>query len=223
MRALVFVLLLTTASGCRSKSLPPASEPPASSAAPESATARFWSWFRQNAAALRADADLERTMNRISAELAKEHDGVFAEIGGDGPNRTLVLSVDGKKELFPLVQALYAARPSVEGWTIVAFRQRDADLTPIEMGGRKLDPKAMKFVAKKNGSVFDVTIYVPGFTNADDFGSILFIALDHTVGEYDMETRVGGIDWQKLEKAPADARPLGELPKLIDETFPPKH
>ncbi len=35
-----------------------------------------------------------------------------------------------------------------------------------------------------------------------------------------METRIGGIEWMELEAAPPTAKPLAELPKLIDETFP---
>lgn len=216
------LLVALTIVGCRSKAAPTPSATAATSAstAPADGTAAFWKWFQKNADGLRADADLQHTMERISTELEKGHKGVFAEIGADGANRLLVLSVDGDKKLFPLVQQLYKARPTVEGWTVAAFRQRDKDLTVIEMGGRKLDPKSMKVVAEKNGEVFDVTVYVPGFTTTEDFGSILFITLDHTVGEYDMETRIGAIDWVSLDKAPATARPLAELPKLIDESFP---
>lgn len=220
--ALVVSLLLSTF-GCKSKLAPPVSETPAPTAASaETAEARFWKWFVQNADALHAEPDLRKVMERISDELAKVDKGVFAEIGSDGDERLLVMSVDGDKKLFPVVERLYAARPKIEGWKIVAFRQRDKDLTVIEMSGRKLDPKAMKFVAERKAELLDVTIYIPGFTSAKEFGSILFIALDHTVGEYDMETRIGGIDWAKLESAPPDARPLSELPKLIDETFPRK-
>lgn len=217
-RVRVLVVLLVAlfgGAGCKSKGLPSVAVSSADTAA-----GRFWRWFEANAKDLRAEPDLPKTMERISEALAKEHKGVFAEIGSDGSDRLLVLSVDGDKKLFPMVEQLYAVRPKVPGWKLIAFRQRDASLSTIEMNGRKLEPKAMKFIAERHGALFDVTVYVPGFTTADDFGNILFIALDHVVGEYDMETRIGGIEWAKLEAAPATARPLADLPKLIDETFP---
>jgi hypothetical protein len=222
MRLVGLAALCLATFACQPKTSAPAKEASVESDATseERPEARFWKWFAQNAAALRSDTDLRSVMERISEELAKVDKGVFAEIGSEGDQRLLVLSVDGDKKLFPVVERLYAARPKVAGWKIVAFRQRDPELTVIEMDGKKLDPGAMKFVAKKNGEVLDVVIYVPNFTSAKALGSILFVALDHTVGEYDAEMRIGGIEWAKLESAPADARPFAELPKLIDRTFP---
>ncbi|MBK7401248.1 MAG: hypothetical protein IPJ34_34585 [Myxococcales bacterium] len=77
------------------------------------------------------------------------------------------------------------------------------------MNGRKLEPKAMKFIAERHGALFDVTVYVPGFTTREDFGNILFIALDHVVGEYDMETRIGGIEWASRPMPASGLRPRG--------------
>jgi hypothetical protein len=219
--ATIFLL----AAGCRGRAPPPAAQqtqpPPPPSAAPatDPAIAAFWGWFGKNAASLLAEPEPVEAMKQISAELAKINRGVFAEIASEKDHRTMVLSADGNHELFPIVKKIYAARIPAPGWTVVAFRQRDPTFNPIEMNGRKLDARTMKFVASRNGEVLDVTIYVPGFTNEKDFGSILFIALDHTVGEHDSETRLGGIEWDSTAKAPAHARPLTELPALIDSTF----
>src|SRR5579871_510820 len=81
-------------------------------AAPNSTpTASFWAWFQENAQGLHAEKDLQRAMEVISNALAKVHPGVFAEIGESRESRQLVISVDGKTELFPVVQEIYAARP----------------------------------------------------------------------------------------------------------------
>jgi hypothetical protein len=187
------------------------------------ATPAFWKWFQKNAAALRADKNLQRTMETISKELERGHPGVFAEIGGIGTDRMLVISVDGKRELFPAVQEIYAARPTVAGWKIVAFRPRmePGDPFVINMNGKKLDPKLMKFTGARNGEKLDISVFIPGFTTLEEFGQGSFIVLDHVVGEYDMETKIGGIRWAAIDKAPAPARPLVELPALLDKTFPP--
>lgn len=182
------------------------------------ATAAFWAWFQKTAPELHADTDLRHVMERISAELAKIDKGVFAEIGGDAKTRLLVISVDGKKDLFPKVQAIQAAAPKVDGWKIVAFRQRSApgEMAKFQLGGKTLDPAQIKLVAKANGDKLDIDVYMPSFTTHDEMAQIGFIVLDHTVGEYDMETRIGGIEFLPLEKAPAGARPMADLPAIVD-------
>ena len=182
------------------------------------ATAAFWTWFQTNAAQLHADTDLRKVMERISAELAKIDKGVFAEIGGDAKTRVLVISVNGKKELFPKVQAIHAAAPKVDGWSIVAFRQRRApgDIAKFQLGGKTLDPAQIKFVAKANADKLDLDVFMPSFTTHDEMAQIGFIVLDHSIGELDMETRIGGIEFLPLDKAPAAAKPLAELPSIVD-------
>jgi hypothetical protein len=194
-----------------------------SAAAADSATiAAFWAWFQKNATALHADKDLQRAVETISEALEKVHPGVFAEIGTSRKDRQLVISVDGKRELFPVVQAIYAVRPKIPGWTIVAFRPRSDPGFVIEMNGKKLDPKTMKVTAASDGQKLDINVFVPGFTTLEDLGQASFIVLDHLVGEYDMETRIGGIEWAAIERAPATARSLVDLPAILDKAFPRK-
>jgi hypothetical protein len=224
MRLLTLVCLLALCA-CKGASPAPATETatgtPATAAAPAAAPVAvdpakvdaFWTWFQAHAAELRADKDYQHTMESISAELEKVHPGVFAEIGGT-PNGDpkLVISVDGKKDLFPVVQAVYAKRPSVPGWAIVAFRQRDTGMK-IDMGGKTLDPATITFAAQK-GRLLDLTLYVPAYDKSLD--QALFVLLDHVVGEYDMETKIGGIEFAPLDRAPSSARPLTELPAAVD-------
>src|SRR4051812_27545759 len=222
-RCLVVLLALAFAAcgSKKDKDVPPAAT--ASGSAPAPATASkaeaFWAWFREHAAALRADADMQKTMESISSEVEKAYPGVFAEIGKEGDDRMLVLSVDGKKDLFPAVQELYAARPKdVKGWTIVAFRPRakPGEMPTIEIEGKKLEPEKIKFVGAPADGKLDITVFIPGFTTMEEMGNLGFVILDHTVGEYDLETKVGGIDFAALDKAPRDAKPLSELPKMVD-------
>ena len=210
----------TSPAPASSATAPSAAAPPpgaSSAAAASEADRAFWDWFVAHAAALRAEPALPTVMETVSARIEAIHPGVFAEIG-DGATRTLVISADGQRELFPAVQALYAARPAaVPGWTIVAFRQRDPspDLV-IEMGDVTLDPATMRFVAREHDGMLDVAVFVPGFTSREAMAQPLYIVLDHTVGEYDMETKIAGIDVAPIEQAPAGARPLRELPALLD-------
>jgi hypothetical protein len=156
-------------------------------------------------------------MEEINQHLEPGHAGIFVEVGEEGGDRELVISADGIRDKFPLVQQVYAARPTVAGWKIVAFRPRDAKPFAIEMDGLKLDPKLIKFVGQRDGDKLSIAVFVPGFTDDTSMKQALYIVLDHTVGEYDMETKISGIDFAALTKAPRDAKPLTELPSLLDK------
>lgn len=178
--------------------------------------ATFWNWFTENAAALRTEDDLQHVMERVSAEVERVNPGVFAEIGRAGDNRELVLTADGNKDLFPIVQELYARRPRVAGWNVVAFRQRGDLSLSIEFGGRSVALRSLKFVAVTDGSKLDVEVFIPGFTTMEEMGQMGFVILDHVVGEYDMETKVRAVELSAIDKAPPAARPIAELPALLD-------
>src|SRR4051812_4668968 len=168
----------------------------------------FWKWFQGNAKSLHDDKDLQHTMETISDKLDQIQPGLIGEIGVSGEKHDLVITADGKKELFPRVQEVYAARPTVEGWNIIAFRPRmkpgEKPFT-IEMGKTKIDPTTVKYVSQPDGKKLDIQVYIPGYTTDEEMGQVGFLILDHTVGEYDMETKIQGIDFAALTKAPATA------------------
>jgi hypothetical protein len=187
------------------------------SAAPD-ADQVFWKWFVDHADAL-SKAQLVDVMNQVQEALDKGHHGVFAEVGQDGDSRLLVLTADGDRAVFPDVQHLISGRPELKGWKIVAFRQRDTerDMPTLEMGGVKLERSAVRFVAQRSEDKLDVQLFIPGYVDGQKkLGSLAFLALDHTVGEYDAETKIGALDLLPIERAPANARPLAELPAQVD-------
>jgi hypothetical protein len=188
-------------------------------AAPTSRITAFWTWFVQHAAELEKEPDIQKCMERISDETAKIDPGLIGEVALEGKTRQLVLTADGKRELFPLVKATFDARPAhIEGWSVIAFRPRDnrTQGMTIEIGGQKVDAKLVKFEAAPSGHKLDVVVYIPHFTTMEEMGTIGFLLLDHTVGEYDMETKIGGVDFMSLDKAPRTAKPLTELPAQVD-------
>jgi hypothetical protein len=171
----------------------------------------FWTYFTAHAAEL-ANEPLETATSDLQHALAPVHPGVIVELGAQGASRTLVLSADGDRAMFPAIQALFAKRPAVPGWNVVAFHQRETErpLSPIESGGRTLDPNQLRYVAERAGDKLDVVVFAPNYTQRD--AKLVYLALDHTVGEYDLEMRVGAISIVPLDRAPAAARPFVELP-----------
>ena len=48
-----------------------------------------------------------------------------------------------------------------------------------------------------------------------------FVFGDDPIGEYDTETKIGGIDFLPKSKTPKEAQSLSALPAVVDKTFPP--
>jgi hypothetical protein len=232
MRPLSIPLVLLVALGACDRKQPTLATT-ASAAAPgpavsprDAAIKSFWQWFVRNAATLHADENLVGVMNRITAEIKKVDRDLIAEISSLKDDRTLILSADGERKLFPVVMALYAARPSVTGWKIVAFRQRtpatELKGVEFEMNGKKYSPFAISFVAARNGDKLDIALFSPTEYVSDDIKRMLFVMLDHVIGEYDSETKISGIDFLPKSRTAKAARPLPALAQLLDETFSPR-
>jgi hypothetical protein len=87
----------------------------------------------------------------------------------------------------------------------------------IEADGKKLEVAALRYTSVRNAGQLDIDVFVPGYTDADKaLANLVFVALDHTLGEYDVETKLAGITLHPLAQAPADARPLADLPAAVD-------
>jgi hypothetical protein len=70
-----------------------------------------------------------------------------------------------------------------------------------------------------NGKIAGIYLFIPGFREDDaDLKQIGYLLLDETLGEYDVESRLG-----LIKMLPPDARtngdryPLAELPRLFDQ------
>jgi hypothetical protein len=177
---------------------------------------RFWPYFVAHAEQLRAEP-LEPAMDQLQIALEHEHHGVFAELASLHDERTLVLTADGDRAAFPDVQALYAKRPTVPHWTIVAFRQRDParPLVAISSGsGAAFDPNPIRYVADRAGAKLDIALFVPSYDQHQ--AKLVDIALDHLIGEYDVATKLGAISITTADRVPAFAKPFAELPSDID-------
>lgn len=182
--------------------------------------AAFWDWFRAHAAEVatvqRGD---EKIADRLAAELHKIDARLTFEVGVRNTPKELIVSADGIRDAFPAVQRLVAAAPPVAGWRVIAFRPRKK-IAGIGMGGgRKLDVDDVAFeVLGQHAGTIDVRLYAPGIGGADDNAAkqIGYLLLDAVLGEYDVETKLAGIDWKPATARPAAARPLHELAAVVD-------
>lgn len=186
--------------------------------------AAFWNWFIQHEPEFFAfDPDQgierERLFDELAAELQKVNRDLSFEFGPNGPTREFVISASGMKKAFPAVVRLAETAPALARWQITAFRPRRAPVYTIEIGDKSVDPKDVQFSLLNNGKMAGIYLFIPSFRE-DDVASkqIGYLLLDTTLGEYDVETRLGLIKMLSPETRTVGERyPLAELPARFDE------
>jgi hypothetical protein len=148
--------------------------------------------------------------DELAKQLKKVNKGLSFLFGPvvDG-RREFIISADGIRERFPAVKTLVSAAPDIPGWKIIAFRppvQDISDLT-LMLGDTEVSANDIWFAVQQSGPNFDLEIFlnIPPTSNRDTVTGAAFLILDHTVGEYNVETRFGSITIKDLPTNPASA------------------
>ena len=190
----------------------------------------FWQWFLSAEARLRDAhggdmAELEAAVNEIGERLRWVHPELCFEYGmGDDGVYELILSAGGIRSLFPAVAALKQAAPEVPGWRIVAFRPRKASCARVQLGEAVLEPEGLWYRLMPDVDHADLDLFVADLTpeTLEGLGGAAFLMLDAALGEYDVATRIGAIDFDALPEDPAslDLKPIDALRAEFDALFP---
>jgi hypothetical protein len=178
----------------------------------------FWDWFVLNNVRLKT-MDLNALINEIFVKGSEVDPGLRFGLmpGKDGADWVLEVCAGGVRATIPAVETLVAAAPVVPGWEIVAFRQ-PRDLPEIRMGDHSVDLNLTRFVETgRKGAVLDVTLYlpVPAGVPKHVTGELGFIALDHTLGEMVVMSRLGQVRFENILAAPPNAQLLCVLPEIV--------
>ena len=231
-RHFAVVVTLALLAGCK-KEQPPAPPPaPTPYIAPPAGShkqeeyADFWSWVKPRLPELKAvKTGKEPITEQLTRELERIAPGLVFElgIGGDGKDFELTISADGNKELFPTVQALVAAAPPLPGTKVIAFRPRKAiEGFGMAVGEGRIAGNQLYYVASNDPErkgLISVELYVPDMKNGNDdaMKDAAVMLLEATVGEYDLETKIGHIDIKPAPaKIEAPLKPLKDLPAAVD-------
>ena len=184
----------------------------------------FWDWFIQHEGELfNLDPDREDERERIFDELASELQKVDPdltfEFGPNEPRREFVISSGGIKRAFPTVASLVDAAPALDRWQVTAFRPRRTPSNVAEFRGKRVDLRDVQFSLLDNGKMAGIYVFIPGFQEGDaDLKQIGYLLLDETLGEYDVESRLGLIKMLPPDTCTEGERyPLAELPVRFDE------
>ncbi len=193
--------------------------------AKETGEQRFWKWFKKNELKIyQFEKNQEPVLDEISEQLSKYKEGVVFEISEErNGKREFIISADGLKELFPAVEALKAAAPLLEKWSIIAFRPRMEDYSKFKLdyAGKEFDPANIWIYYRIQDGYFDLIIYHPEYSEAERnaFISGAYILLDMALGEYDVVTGIRYIDHQILPDNPEaeGLKPFSILREIFDE------
>jgi len=184
--------------------------------------ADFWNWIRQNKPAPTVNRDDLHQFNISANErLRKIDDGLRLQVGVNEKSEIeIVISADGIRSLFPIVERVVGAAGSIPGCQPLAFRQR-MEVNELTYGGKDFTAKDFWIEAYQIDGVIGLNVHVSGLNPEDPGieGAAAFIFLDCMLGEYDVATKIGPIEFHSLADDPGGRGliPIQELPKVIDE------
>jgi len=194
--------------------------------------AAFWKWFLSVEAELSAAAEnpLAPMHQVLKSRLERVHKSLTFEFGPlESGVRELAISADGDRAAFFAVERVVDAKPPLPRWNILRFRARVAEYAELRLqmqgrtiGADDIDFQLLQCTDKKTGErSLGVRIFIEGCPAPHDpeFVHIAFLLLDSALGEYDMETKVGGMEVLPRAGAPEDRCPFSDLVAFFDQAF----
>lgn len=182
----------------------------------------FWKWFQKNENMLfHFEKDQQAIFNQLSVQMHKIDPNLTFEFGPDkGGWREFVLSADGIRSSFPAVEAIYAGAPSLPRWKFIPFRPRRVPMD-IAIGDLTVKAETVSVQMERNGDRMDVYLSIPGYNEAEakTYRTVGYLLLDEALGEYIVETRVGGIQIQGSLPGNGKTYKLAEMPVVFDAQF----
>ncbi|MFZ0958373.1 MAG: hypothetical protein WAN60_18675 [Candidatus Sulfotelmatobacter sp.] len=184
----------------------------------------FWRWFIQREGDLfkfdpECETERERIFDQLATALQRVHRDLTFEFAPREARREFVVSAGGIRSAFPAAISLVDAAPALARWRVTAFRPRRTSVGIVEIAGKRVDPSDVQFSLLDNGKIAGIYLFIPGFREEDvDWKQIGYWMLDESLGEYDVESRLGLIEMlSPHRRTEGDRYPLAKLPALFDK------
>ena len=91
---------------------------------------------------------------------------------------------------------------------------------PISLNGLNVLPEQMDFTIEPDGSKAAITLFIEGYRESehDRYAAVSFLMLDQALGEYDVEIKVGGIEFKaRSAKSNLPKRAFSDLASAFDQ------
>jgi len=186
-----------------------------------SAEGDFWRWFVLNEDRLFALAEAaDPLMRELAERLQSCHEDLTFELSSPREGRReFAVSAGGIRDAFPAARALADSAPSLPRWTVFFLRQRKMLPVACMVNGATIDTASVQFHLAPQRDKIHVSLFLPGYSAHEraTFATIGFLLLDASLGEYDVETKVGRVDFLPIAEAGTiPTRPIAELPAAFD-------
>lgn len=185
----------------------------------------FWNWFIKNQDIYYDEIEnlsiRENIFDNLSAKLRKINPDLVFEFSPKHENgiREFTISADGIKEMFPTVEKLVEKAPKLKNWKFNAFRQRIlGDDFEIQYGDLNIAYSDIYFRSENDNGKLGVELHIKNYNGKGQTQNAIYILLDGLIGEYDVTTKIGWIEWVKLDESNLEKlKPIIELRELIDK------
>jgi hypothetical protein len=186
---------------------------------------KFWKWFEKNQETYYSEIEnleiREKIFNELSKNLKKINEDLVFEFSPIHENniREFTISAEGIEDLFPIVEKLIEKAPKLKNWKFNAFRQRiPGDEFEIQYGDLKIGYSDIYYRSKDDNGKLGIELNIRNFDGKGQTQNAIYILLDGLIGEYDVTTKIGWIEWVKLnENEKENLKPIIELRNEIDK------
>lgn len=184
---------------------------------------RFWAWVLANRSGVVAEvqafgtdgASSNLAVSELGDRLKRIDPGLAHEVGMADPGTLeIVISAEGFRELFPTVLEVVKRAPDVSGLKVTAFRQRNPGMS-LEVLAQTMTAEDVSYVSQREGEKIGLDVFFDVDLDERARTMIGFLMLDMALGEYDVGTALGSIEFQE-GRPPADAKRLSELAEEVD-------
>ncbi len=186
----------------------------------------FWKWFESKSNEyFEFESNQSILFNELEKQLKILHPNLtFVFSGIENNKREFIISADGIKDAFPKVESLVEAAPKMDKWDIIAFRPRLGTESSITYEGLTVKPEDImfKYGTDTTKNKIGLEIFIRNYNEVDDrYLYAAFLLLDNALGEYDVEMKIGYIEFNVLPKRYDDLNlvQFNELPKIVDDYY----
>ncbi len=191
----------------------------------ESKEEKFWNWFEKNQETYYSEIEnleiREQIFDELTKNLKKVNEDLVFEFSPIHENnvKEFTISAEGMKELFPIVEKLIEKAPKLKNWKFNAFRQRvPGDDFEIQYGDLKIGYSDIYYRSENDNGKLGIELNIKDYNGNGQTQNAIYILLDGLIGEYDVTTKIGWIEWVKLDKNEIkNLKPIIELRNEIDK------